>query len=110
MGLFFFQAEDGIRDLIVTGVQTCALPIAACVASLWGGEASRALLTGLGLAASATLGARLADDEPATRLVGSVVGVIVFAGFALLGPRLPTWASGIGTDPPLAAIRPPWGA
>src|SRR3989440_7225230 len=25
---FFFQAEDGIRDLVVTGVQTCALPIA----------------------------------------------------------------------------------
>src|SRR3982751_3336220 len=25
--LFFFQAEDGIRDPIVTGVQTCALPI-----------------------------------------------------------------------------------
>src|SRR2546428_4498947 len=30
---FFFQAEEGIRDLIVTGVQTCALPI-----SLAGGE------------------------------------------------------------------------
>src|SRR2546428_9769159 len=27
MFFFFFQAEDGIRDLIVTGVQTCALPI-----------------------------------------------------------------------------------
>src|SRR2546430_12718323 len=27
MFLFFFQAEDGIRDLTVTGVQTCALPI-----------------------------------------------------------------------------------
>src|SRR2546422_7978891 len=27
---FFFQAEDGIRDVAVTGVQTCALPI-------WGG-------------------------------------------------------------------------
>src|SRR6266852_8820875 len=26
-GLFFFQAEDGIRDATVTGVQTCALPI-----------------------------------------------------------------------------------
>src|SRR2546430_10287865 len=26
---FFFQAEDGIRDLTVTGVQTCALPILA---------------------------------------------------------------------------------
>src|SRR2546421_9488600 len=37
---FFFQAEDGIRDLIVTGVQTCALPIFAetpvadCLANL----------------------------------------------------------------------------
>src|SRR2546427_6265833 len=29
---FFFQAEDGIRDLTVTGVQTCALPI-------WAGRA-----------------------------------------------------------------------
>src|SRR2546427_9390359 len=27
MVVFFFQAEDGIRDLTVTGVQTCALPI-----------------------------------------------------------------------------------
>ena len=26
---FFFQAEDGIRDRDVTGVQTCALPISA---------------------------------------------------------------------------------
>src|SRR2546429_4403542 len=25
--IFFFQAEDGIRDVAVTGVQTCALPI-----------------------------------------------------------------------------------
>src|SRR5256886_7759009 len=28
---FFFQAEDGIRDLTVTGVQTCALPISRIV-------------------------------------------------------------------------------
>src|SRR6266849_7834486 len=27
--IFFFQAEDGIRDPLVTGVQTCALPISA---------------------------------------------------------------------------------
>ena len=27
MFFFFFQAEDGIRDTSVTGVQTCALPI-----------------------------------------------------------------------------------
>src|SRR2546430_15699620 len=31
---FFFQAEDGIRDLTVTGVQTCALPIYLSEASL----------------------------------------------------------------------------
>src|SRR3989441_13337370 len=30
---FFFQAEDGIRDKLVTGVQTCALPI--CPSGLW---------------------------------------------------------------------------
>src|SRR5689334_23412976 len=28
--VFFFQAEDGIRDGTVTGVQTCALPISEC--------------------------------------------------------------------------------
>src|SRR5256885_3125340 len=30
---FFFQAEDGIRDYKVTGVQTCALPISHAAAS-----------------------------------------------------------------------------
>src|SRR3712207_9204029 len=30
---FFFQAEDGIRDIGVTGVQTCALPICAVVSA-----------------------------------------------------------------------------
>src|SRR2546430_1859351 len=40
---FFFQAEDGIRDLTVTGVQTCALPIfeeddGELVALLQGGD------------------------------------------------------------------------
>mgnify|MGYP007026200031 CR=1 FL=1 len=29
---FFFQAEDGIRDYDVTGVQTCALPISQLIA------------------------------------------------------------------------------
>src|SRR5256714_11005600 len=30
--VFFFQAEDGIRDKLVTGVQTCALPISRILA------------------------------------------------------------------------------
>src|SRR2546430_12238233 len=32
--VFFFQAEDGIRDLTVTGVQTCALPISIVQSSV----------------------------------------------------------------------------
>src|SRR5690606_40557855 len=36
---FFFQAEDGIRDFHVTGVQTCALPI--CPGSAAGPESRR---------------------------------------------------------------------
>src|SRR5690606_40921198 len=31
---FFFQAEDGIRDFHVTGVQTCALPISGAASAL----------------------------------------------------------------------------
>src|SRR2546422_4583128 len=42
---FFFQAEDGIRDVAVTGVQTCALPIAGR-----GGGSDRARALGGGLA------------------------------------------------------------
>src|SRR5256884_2449475 len=40
--IFFFQAEDGIRDVAVTGVQTCALPILSLAAA--------AAVTGTGLA------------------------------------------------------------
>src|SRR6266404_3136756 len=36
MVIFFFQAEDGIRDKLVTGVQTCALPICTSLASAKG--------------------------------------------------------------------------
>src|SRR3712207_1978292 len=32
--MFFFQAEDGIRDIGVTGVQTCALPICAVLTTM----------------------------------------------------------------------------
>src|SRR5258708_9084824 len=35
VGFFFFQAEDGIRDDLVTGVQTCALPISDVLEELW---------------------------------------------------------------------------
>src|SRR5256714_10312359 len=41
MLFFFFQAEDGIRDKLVTGVQTCALPISTLLcASFFPGKSS----------------------------------------------------------------------
>src|SRR2546422_1817206 len=39
---FFFQAEDGIRDVAVTGVQTCALPIFYALSIGYGIGVSRA--------------------------------------------------------------------
>src|SRR5690606_39513023 len=38
---FFFQAEDGIRDFHVTGVQTCALPIFRASPMSWVGVSSK---------------------------------------------------------------------
>src|SRR5207302_6824285 len=50
---FFFQAEDGIRDFHVTGVQTCALPISPArqTASRPAGRLSQSLLSVLHLLA-----------------------------------------------------------
>src|SRR6266699_6533366 len=38
--VFFFLAEDGIRDADVTGVQTCALPISGCSGTFCNASAS----------------------------------------------------------------------
>src|SRR5687768_2528540 len=47
--VFFFQAEDGIRDVAVTGVQTCALPIFLIRPSAIIGRLKLGLLVVLGL-------------------------------------------------------------
>src|SRR5256885_11386208 len=44
--VFFFQAEDGIRDYKVTGVQTCALPITTQAGALFGYELMWAIALG----------------------------------------------------------------
>src|SRR5687767_15915288 len=53
---FFFQAEDGIRDKLVTGVQTCALPILLNGADVFSLELSKS--------AQATLLRTLGIDTP----------------------------------------------
>src|SRR5690625_7123383 len=52
---FFFQAEDGIRDGHVTGVQTCALPISDRGGSAQAGAMPRPLRTPFPGTASATI-------------------------------------------------------
>src|SRR5256885_16942565 len=42
---FFFQAEDGIRDYKVTGVQTCALPICILSVFCWKDDLERGRIT-----------------------------------------------------------------
>src|SRR2546430_9244541 len=75
---FFFQAEDGIRDLTVTGVQTCALPISA--------SASESLITSpryqSGPSGSLSIDAVLSSPAaiaPATRLLTSSSGVRAYS-------------------------------
>src|SRR5258708_14164270 len=41
--IFFFQAEDGIRDDLVTGVQTCALPILITPVTFSAAESEKAV-------------------------------------------------------------------
>ena len=84
------------------------LVVVASIGSLWPGDASRALLAGLGLTASAAVAPRVAGDSPEARLAGSLVGVIAFAALSVLGPRLPAWADVAWTYPALAAAPLAW--
>src|SRR5207248_8369808 len=66
---FFFQAEDGIRDRTVTGVQTCALPIF--------GRVEAAVLVGRGQAVRPAVALRDGADDRAGRRVAEDVVVVV---------------------------------
>src|SRR5947207_9771822 len=74
--IFYFQAEDGIRDHCVTGVQTCALPISLYPDMGRGGAPMQKILC---LAAAATLGCgRVAMADESTAAIRD---------FGLLGDR-----------------------
>src|SRR5260370_7636821 len=103
---FFFQAEDGIRDSSVTGVQTCALPISYVLDT--GEKLTTTLMTGAELAA-----AKVVVGEPVD--AAAQVVVIPFppvkAGQSIRLPisepyTAPTSyrleADQLGFDPPLA--------
>src|SRR5205823_11575191 len=66
---FFFQAEDGIRDKLVTGVQTCALPISSTISRLLE-EPDIALLASL-LSYAISGSSRSLEIVEETRLISS---------------------------------------
>src|SRR5207302_3402700 len=66
---FFFQAEDGIRDFHVTGVQTCALPISVSAPTQ---------------TVSPSLGRELARDLGVSHASAVVVGTIIGSGIFLV--------------------------
>src|SRR5690606_39809725 len=87
---FFFQAEDGIRDFHVTGVQTCALPISAfkrCgpVAAIgsWAVGLAVFAFTRYGIDVSS-----LAEDQATAIQVGGpvVCSIIAFVVIGLVAP------------------------
>src|SRR5437867_50883 len=67
---FFFQAEDGIRDRTVTGVQTCALPISA-------GRAARVPAPGVATAVAPAVPAATVPTAVASAPVAPAVGACV---------------------------------
>src|SRR5256885_4951424 len=103
---FFFQAEDGIRDYKVTGVQTCALPISLVAAipiftlllllAVFRKPAWMASLVGLAAAAIVAAGVYgmplgLLGDRKSTRLNSSHL-VISYAVFCLKKKKKTTYA------------------
>src|SRR2546429_3779010 len=75
--IFFFQAEDGIRDVAVTGVQTCALPISAL-------DAQGYVATGFGSNVTVAIGTNAGGGTLAgTTGVTAVGGVATFANLSI---------------------------
>src|SRR3989440_848155 len=101
---FFFQAEDGIRDLIVTGVQTCALPIY----STRGGVslATRFSIDSAGVAPSAAASARTSRFRAYT----AILCPRPRRRFTMLPPMRPNPTNPSSTRPPPPLSLPLAGA
>src|SRR5947209_16186098 len=88
IGFFFFQAEDGIRDIGVTGVQTCALPISVDARPVGAGERAvkwagrHPAVTALAALVVLTAGIGFGLDRKSTRLNSSHAN-ISYAVFCL---------------------------
>src|SRR5438105_8926166 len=99
---FFFQAEDGIRDPLVTGVQTCALPISGNLLYLVGpgsrlarpGHRRHSLAPNASVARLRTLGRRRHPAPPRWRdLAGSHWRISVLSARARIADKRRAYAT-----------------
>src|SRR5256886_6912662 len=84
---FFFQAEDGIRDLTVTGVQTCALPISLTVSRTMS-DSARGVIATMILGGSSSHG-RLERSDPVHATRAATAASRSHAACSLIPPRCP---------------------
>src|SRR2546427_9834500 len=111
---FFFQAEDGIRDLTVTGVQTCALPILVRVrGSAYRHEGAKLLVAEDGSTVGNVSGGCLEQDvrEVALQVLGS--GTPELKSYCSSSDEIAAWDLGVGCEgqvdvlvEPVVADRP----
>src|SRR6266436_9123515 len=107
---FFFQAEDGIRDVAVTGVQTCALPISYTVTSL--SDANGAAPSGnLSGSAVITVNARPTSAGSGTATICNGNSTSISAALTGTGPWNVSWSDGsnqiaVATSPATRSVSP----
>src|SRR5258708_13857526 len=87
---FFFQAEDGIRDDLVTGVQTCALPIYQFAPSPPGANWST---PGLGTRQTPPLNPQTKDDAKPPSARAFALSPLKVVGGLLVSSTCPNWKS-----------------
>src|SRR2546427_6777814 len=88
MCFFFFQAEDGIRDLTVTGVQTCALPISYDIRGIVPSTLNEEVALGVGRAfgmAALAAGETVVAVGRDGRLSGPSLSAALIAGLTEVG-------------------------
>src|SRR6266566_6882120 len=95
--LFFFQAEDGIRDYKVTGVQTCALPIS-------GVACPKSRCPGCNPAAQATESFPGCPPGPPARTAARRASACRQAKMALLTCRFNARRASLGVLPPASFL------
>lgn len=115
LGALLLGTACALRDRVVESARVgngrvlwVALVATAGVASLWAVDAWRVLLAGFGLATAAWVAPLLTGGDERSSLIGSLVGLVAFAGLAVLGWRLPPWAAPVTAYPALVAAPIAW--